>query len=628
MDAAMNSAVSALQAQQAALSTVSDNLANSQTTGYKAVTTQFNDLLTQEGVGINYPAGGVSATARQNVLAQGLVQQSSSDATTDMGITGNGMFAVSNGLGGSQDAFTRNGAFNTDSSGNLVLAGTNYYLLGWPTDAKGNVTSANPDNIASLQNVNINKFNSSATATTDYSLQANLPAEAQTDAYTMTYTSDAVPPTTENMAVAYSKLQSNVMVNGVSTTEYQMSVTASNPNTVITDSNGVSSTAGQPLTYRVYVDGSGNVQNVIYGDGDNGGGPDSATGTSPTANTSLPTFLPSDLQTTPAPTLSTPGLTGAVDSSGNPQAFGFSTLGTPFSQSTSISVFDSLGVQQSFPVTWSAAGNNQWIMTVSSPTDPAGTSSTGQLYDSGGNPVASYSYDVSFNSDGTLNSITGMPTGTETDDPTGVNPPTFTANLNADGTPSTAPLGTDGEPVLSATWDDKAAPSLAGTSSAISVNLGTAGPLGTGKTDGLSQFDTGETTPAIAVKSTTQNGVQYGQLTGVSVDQTTGDVIASYDNGQKVPIYKIPVVTFPNENGLSAQNDGVYTASAQSGAYTLNAAGSNGAGTIQGQALEQSNVDTSTEFSNMITAQQAYSAASQVIGTDKQMFTSLIQVVQ
>jgi flagellar hook protein FlgE len=609
MDAAMNSAVSALQAQQAALSTVSDNLANSGTTGYKAVTTQFNSLLTQEAVGLAYPAGGVSATARQNLLSQGLVQSSTSNATTDMAITGNGMFAVSNGLGGSQSSFTRNGAFNTDSSGNLVLAGTNYYLLGWPTDAKGNVTSANPDNLASLENVNINKFNSSATATTSYSLQANLPAEAQTDAYSMTYTSNATPPTSENLSASYSQLQTGVDVNGTTCTEYQMVVTASNSSATISDSYGNTSTAGQPMIYKVFVDGNGNVVQV-----------NDPLGNAQT--TGLPTFTPSDASgnaTTAA------GLATTLNSSGATASLTWSELGAPFSQKSSISVYDSLGVQQSFPVTWTAAGNNEWVMTVSSPTNPGGTASTGQLYDSAGNPVSSYSYQVSFNSDGTLNSITGLPTYTQTDVAGTL---TITANTNSSGAPATAPLDTSGHPVLSATWHDGAATALAGSTGQISVDLGTAGALGVGKTNGLSQFDTGETTPSISVKSTVQNGVQYGQLTGVSVDANTGNVIASYDNGQKVPIYKIPVVTFPNENGLSAQNDGVYSQSALSGSYTLNAAGTNGAGTITGQALEQSNVNTSTEFSNMISAQQAYSAASQVIGTDKQMFTSLIQVVQ
>lgn len=604
MDAAMNSAVSALQAQQAALSTVSDNLANSATTGYKAVKTQFNDLLTQNGVGLAYPAGGVAATSRQNVLAQGLVQSSSSNATTDMAITGNGMFAVSNGLGGAQDSFTRNGAFNTDNSGNLVLAGTNYYLLGWPTDAKGAVTSTNPDNLASLQNVNINKFNSSATATTTYSLQANLPAEAQTQVTTISYQALAAQSpaqiaagvaapttdTTENISLSYSVNSKNPSASPPTTT-YNMTVTSSNPNAVITDTtNSQTSTAGQPMVYQVTVDGSGNITNIVNPDGT----------TSSVTPLTVPTFTASDWDSASAATFPAGPTTWAG-------------LGTPFSQASSISVYDSLGVQQSFPTTWTAEGDNQWLLTVHTPTNPSGATPTGQLTDSNGNPVSSYSYNVSFNSDGTLNSVVGLPTGTA------INPVTSAI--------STAPT-LNNQPILSATWNDGAASSAFGTPGQIVVNLGTAGALGTGKTDGLSQFDTGQTDPSISVKATVQNGVQYGQLTGVSVDGTTGNVIASYDNGQKVPIYKVPVVTFPNENGLSAQNDGVYQQSSLSGAYTLNAAGTNGAGTITGQALEQSTVDTSTEFSNMISAQQAYSAASQVIGTDKQMFTSLIQVVQ
>jgi flagellar hook protein FlgE len=619
MDAAMNSAVSALQAQQAALSTVSDNLANSQTSGYKAVTTQFNSLLTQEATGLGYPAGGVSATARQNLLAQGLVQ--STNTTTDMAITGSGMFAVSAGLGGANDFYTRNGAFDSDSKGDLQLSGTNYYLLGWATDAKGNVLGANPDNIASLQNVNINKFNNSATATTLYSLQANLPAEAQSAAYTQTYISGATPPTTENLSFGVSKLSTNSSGDTI----YQLTVTGSDPaaNIVDTTSGAQSNStntvgAGQPLVYQVTVDSSGNVVQTVDPLGN-------VTTGSATAPVALPSFSiqgndPSGSPAFGAITSSDNGF--ATNGSGGPIELtsSFAGLGTPFSQNTSISVYDSLGVAQSFPVTWTAEGNNQWLMTVNNPTNPAGTAQTGQLYDTAGNPVNSYSYNVTFNSDGTLNSIVGLSTATQL---------AATAAANGTTPPAAGAAPVNGnEPVLSATWFDGAQSSLTGTSDQINVNLGTAGALGSGKTDGLSQFDTGESTPSIAVKSTTQNGVQYGNLTGVSIDGSTGDVIAAYSNGQKVPIYKIPVVTFPNENGLSAQNDGVYQQSSLSGTYTLNAAGTNGAGTIQGQTLEQSNVNTSTEFSNMITAQQAYSAASQVIGTDKQMFTSLIQVVQ
>jgi flagellar hook protein FlgE len=601
MDAAMNSAVSALQSQQAALSTVSDNLANSQTTGYKAVTTQFNSLLTQQATGLGYPAGGVSATARQNILSQGLVQ--STTTTTDMAITGNGVFAVSEGLGGANSYFTRNGAFDTDSKGNLVLSGTNYYLLGWQTDAKGNVNVTNPDNIASLQNVNINKFNNSATATTQYSLQANLPAEGQSTVYNQGYTSAS--GTTQNISFGYSKLSTSG-----SNTTYQLTVTGSDPQANITDgANGASNPSNiagsaTPLTYDVTVDASGTIVAVTGSNGLNY----STTGND-TTPAALPVFAVAGGQGFATLAASDNGYaassTGPIELPSK-----WSTLGSPFSQNTSISVYDSLGVQQSFPVTWTAEGNNQWLMTVANPTTPNGATQTGQLYDSTGSAVSNYSYNVSFNSDGTLNSVVGLPTG-----------------LTNNGTPGTAPVSSN-QPILSATWFDGAQTSQAGTADAITVNLGTGGALGTGKTDGLSQFDTGETTPSISVKATTQNGVQYGNLDGVSIDPSTGNVVAAYSNGQKVPIYKIPIITFPNENGLTAENDGVYQQSALSGTYTLNAAGTNGAGSIQGQALEQSNVNTSTEFSNMITAQQAYSAASQVIAKDKEDFTSLIQAVQ
>jgi flagellar hook protein FlgE len=95
-----------------------------------------------------------------------------------------------------------------------------------------------------------------------------------------------------------------------------------------------------------------------------------------------------------------------------------------------------------------------------------------------------------------------------------------------------------------------------------------------------------------------------------------------------VSIYKIPVVTFPNENGLTELSGGVYAQSMNSGNYTLHSAGQDGSGTVEGATLESSTVNTTVEFSNMITAQQAYSSASQVISSDKKMFDSLISVVQ
>ena len=293
--------------------------------------------------------------------------------------------------------------------------------------------------------------------------------------------------------------------------------------------------------------------------------------------------------------------TGTVDTSA--ETWSAVKAETGFSKSTSMSIYDSLGTEETYPVTWTAAGDNTWTMTVSTPTDASGSTTTGLLSDASGVSASSYSYSVSFNSDGTLKAIS--PLSEMNDSPT------------SGATISTAPVDANSDPVLkSYSWADGASP---GT---ITLSLGTAG-----KADGLTQYDTGETSPAITVNSTKQDGVQYGSLSSVAVN-TSGELVATYSNGENVTIYKVAVASFANENGLAAMNDSVYMQTTASGDYTLNEAGQNGTGSIEGSALENSTVDTSTEFSNMITCQQAYSAASQVISTGKSMFTSLIQAVQ
>jgi flagellar hook protein FlgE len=75
---------------------------------------------------------------------------------------------------------------------------------------------------------------------------------------------------------------------------------------------------------------------------------------------------------------------------------------------------------------------------------------------------------------------------------------------------------------------------------------------------------------------------------------------------------------------LQAQSNGLYSTTAGSGTATLQASGTNGAGTIYGSELESSTTDTNEQFSSMISAQQAYSAASQVITAVNKMFDTLI----
>lgn len=240
---------------------------------------------------------------------------------------------------------------------------------------------------------------------------------------------------------------------------------------------------------------------------------------------------------------------------------------------SSMTVYDSLGAANSMQVTWTKTGTNTWSASFANPTSASDTTTaTG---------TASGTIDITFNSDGSL----------------------------ASTSPSPATVAVSG-------WTDGAADST------ITMSLGTAGG-----TDGLTQYASGETTPTVNVTSISSDGLSYGKLSSISIGKN-GVVDATYSNGQTIAIYKIAVATFADPTGLSAASDGLYSATVTSGNAALQASGENGAGTIYGSELESSTTDTSSQFSSMISAQQAYSAASQVISTVNKMYDTLISAMR
>lgn len=240
---------------------------------------------------------------------------------------------------------------------------------------------------------------------------------------------------------------------------------------------------------------------------------------------------------------------------------------------SSMTVYDSLGAANTMQITWTKTGSNAWSASFANPTSTSDTTTaTG---------TASGTIAITFNSDGSLASTSPDP-----------------ATVSITG------------------WTDGAADST------ITMDLGTVGA-----TDGLTQYASGETTPAVNVTSIDSDGLSYGKLSSVSIGKN-GVVDATYSNGETIAIYKIAVATFADPNGLSAASDGLYSATVTSGNASLQASGENGAGTIYGSELESSTTDTSSQFSSMISAQQAYSAASQVISTVNKMYDTLISAMR
>ncbi len=133
--------------------------------------------------------------------------------------------------------------------------------------------------------------------------------------------------------------------------------------------------------------------------------------------------------------------------------------------------------------------------------------------------------------------------------------------------------------------------------------------------------DSAHSGSSIAMSS--QDGIQIGTLTTFSVGGD-GTITGSYDNGQTRSLGQVALATFNNPNGLDNLGGNNYSTSSASGTPVIASAERLGGGSIQSGSLEQSNVDLSTEFTNMIVSSTGFSAASRVISTSNQMLTDLL----
>ncbi|GAJ30169.1 flagellar hook-basal body complex protein [Acidomonas methanolica] len=144
---AINTAVSGLDAQSKAFSNLSNNIANSQTTGYKADTTAFENYVTGDEDFISAVGGddSIKAMTIQHNDVQGAITSSTNSLA--VAISGNGMFNVLQATGGansaspvynSQQYYTRNGDFSVNANGYLVNTSGDF-LEGYAVGSTGSV---------------------------------------------------------------------------------------------------------------------------------------------------------------------------------------------------------------------------------------------------------------------------------------------------------------------------------------------------------------------------------------------------------------------------------------------------------------------------------------------------------
>ena len=161
----MGTAVSGMLGDTNWLSSISQNVANANTTGYKNAETEFETLVDQAG-GASGSLAGVKTSLRSLNSLQGSVVGTST--TTDLAIQGDGYFVVTDSSGAYY--LTRNGSFVPDANGNLVNS-AGYYLM-------GNAAGSGQADAVPTEKVNVTASGDLPTATTSGTLSVNLPSTA------------------------------------------------------------------------------------------------------------------------------------------------------------------------------------------------------------------------------------------------------------------------------------------------------------------------------------------------------------------------------------------------------------------------------------------------------------------
>ncbi len=652
---ALTTAVAGLQAQSFALQNISGNIANSQTTGYKENDTSFQDLVSQASQN-QQTADGVIANSVSTNTVQGTIN--STQVSTDMAINGDGWFVVAEPTGFTDNQpvfsgvtdFTRAGNFQLNENGNLVNA-SGYYLMGIPVNPiTGNPEGSVPQ-VLQFQNNFI-----PAQETTSITYEANLPSAPTSGevnpsdyannpiagaeiigtgasllpdaAATGTGTVGSLTDATTLTSLGLAATDTVSVGDGTNTTVYTVTNTSTVGdliNTINSGSAAVTATlsggnivlTGNNDTATVSVTGSGasDAADLGFGAANHTFTPTNLLTqglTGKTLTVSVGGGVPQvitfgtgagDVETMSQLQTAVQGLTGVIGSVDTSNG-DVSLLATDPTASLLVAGTASpstFGVQSPSV----APGNGTVIGSdLTTFTDQSISGGSITAYDTEGNPLnIQYRWAQVGSSSGestwnlfyqTDSSASGTQAAWQN---VGQN---FIFNSSGQLVQPTS--SAFNIPALTVNGD---------TLNNVEINFGS---------NGLTQF--ANTSGTAQVTQLQQNGFAAGQLQSVAVD-SENRVVGTFTNGQTIPLAQITLATFNGENSLQALNGGAYAATADSGPPIYGATGK-----IDGSSLESSNVDISTQFSNLIVAQQAYSANARVMTTANQMIQSLLQVIQ
>ena len=662
------SGVAGLKTHQTRMDVIGNNIANVNTTAYKAQNMVFSDLLyqqTQAATGANASTGRGGTNPRQiglgaktAAISTAITRQGSAQSTNnpfDIMITGESFFVVNNGT---QNFFTRDGSFTIDGAGNLVMASTGFKVMGWQVDPE--TGDIRPDVVSALQVMNKDNLTVGAESTTrayasgildkndtnvnspggrvmtlhfydnlgyDYKAKFSIHSTGAEGRYRIKL-DDIVDADSVSLVKKYNlnnieqiasfgNNQPPKEVSAVYTMNSNASYDAAkNAYTVNFANSEILTGYEDHALFKVAGD---NVKMVTT----------LTTGSTVAANTDITmegkvTLNKSQLQGKPYNLIYENDKWYTKDDKGN-----------------SVEITDEAG--------WKSA--LQGIEGMDTVTIPAGgvetqgsdvtitfqqTFKTNQESTWTGTAFATTLENTEANQDEILERVYNLTQGTDGK--------TFSINYVAPGGTAQITSSEDnGGFELVYDVDNGNFVSINGADSATLSFQGAASTL-TGDSVSLTHFsnididftsttmlNNGKVTtigadPGAGDEANTGIGRKYGELIGIEVGQD-GKITASYDNGISKLLGQIAVANFANAAGLSKAGNNLYSATMNSGEF--DGVGSDitaDGGTMESGVLEMSNVDLSSEFTEMITTQRGFQANSRIITTSDSLLEELVNL--
>ena len=668
------SGVGGLKNHQTRMDVIGNNIANVNTTGYKAGRVTFQDTLSQTMSAASAPSNTLGGTNPQQVglgsalssidtiFTNGSVQ--STGKNTDLCISGSGLFVVKSGQG---TFYTRNGAFDFDQQGNYILPGSGLYVQGWTATNGVLNTNAEPGNIT------IQAGKSMAAAQSSVSnYYNNLSASTKGSAITniqVTY-ADGTTETVSNYAPVVSNDPNAKIL-----------LTLSDGRTIEADP------AGGPYNVTGPTDPSpvGYYTGTLYNSNITAISPTTGTLKLALANSSASdpgVFVPTNIDVTSGTykigdTYSSAEIISSIttDPVAKTITLNFTNTGHKFNSVTipqpatgTYAVGDTFTVQKKITGATTDGSNDFNFTLANGQTIPANTSTT---YNLGGNytesttgsgikitSVTRMEGNYSFNGKPVKSVGVVLADGTTTNALNGANyasnstfyPSTSTTITTYDslGNAHSVPVlitktaentwglslpgggnnytineddGSTTTVNLTATnlKFDTSGKYVSGTASlAMTYTNGAANNNVTINLSGLTQY-AGNTT----VTADT-DGNAAGVLSNISVD-SSGVITGTYTNGVTQAEAQVAMAQFNNPAGLLKSGSSLYSVSNNSGNANVKTANALGV-KITPSALEMSNVDLSSEFSDMIVTQRGFQSNSKIITVSDEMLETLVNM--